>query len=69
MARGIAGLLSLALMFSAGTDAAPQNMPEEGGAAELTDAERAEDAVVAAMLAPWTGDLYGMVARGRRRRR
>ena len=51
-------------MFSAGTDAAPQNMPEDGGAAELTDAERAEDAVVAAMLAPWTGDLYGMVARG-----
>ena len=31
---------------------------------ELTPEERAEDALTAAMLAPWTGDLDGMVKRG-----
>ena len=30
----------------------------------LTDAERAEDVLIAAMLSPWTGDLDGMVKRG-----
>jgi ABC-type amino acid transport substrate-binding protein len=64
MARGIAGLLSLALLFGAGVGASAQHVLEGSGAVELTDAERTADALVAAMVAPWTGDLDGMVARG-----
>jgi membrane-bound lytic murein transglycosylase MltF len=64
MAQGFAVLLSLVLAFASGTAASPQHVPEDGGIAELTEAERAEDALVAAMSAPWTGDLDGMVIRG-----
>ena len=39
-------------------------MVEDSGAVELTDAERTEDALIATMVAPWIGDLDGMVARG-----
>ena len=42
-------------------DAAPDG---SDGSDDLTAAERAEDALTAAMLAPWTGDLDGMVQRG-----
>ena len=64
MARGIAALLSLALMAWAGTGASAQHVLEDSSPVELTDAERAEDALTAAMLAPWVGDLDGMAARG-----
>ena len=64
MARGIAVLLSLGLAFAAGTGASAQHVLEDSGTVELTDAERAEDALTATMLAPWIGDLDGMVARG-----
>jgi membrane-bound lytic murein transglycosylase MltF len=64
MAPGVAGLLSLALLFGAGAGASAQHVLEDGGVPGLTVAERAEDVLVAAMLAPWTGDLDGMAARG-----
>lgn len=64
MARASAVLLSLALAFLTGTAASPQTAIEDGGTVELTEAERAEDALVAAMTAPWIGDLDGMKARG-----
>jgi membrane-bound lytic murein transglycosylase MltF len=63
MARGIAGFLCLALLLG-GTGAPAQHAPDNGDPVELTRAERAEDALVAAMMAPWIGDLDGMVARG-----
>ena len=34
------------------------------GVGVLTDAERAEDALTAAIMKPWTGDLEGMIERG-----
>jgi membrane-bound lytic murein transglycosylase MltF len=34
------------------------------GAGVPTDAERAEDALTAAIMTPWTGDLAGMIERG-----
>jgi membrane-bound lytic murein transglycosylase MltF len=37
---------------------------DDGAEIPLTDAERAEDVLIAAMLSPWTGDLDGMVKRG-----
>jgi membrane-bound lytic murein transglycosylase MltF len=43
--------------------ALPQHSKARGGDA-LTEEERAEDALTAAMLAPWSGDLDGMVERG-----
>ena len=64
MARGRAALLSLALAFAAATGASSQHALEDSAAVELTAAERAEDALIAAMAAPWTGDLDGMAARG-----
>ena len=39
-------------------------MLEDRSSVELTAAERVEDALTAAMLAPWIGDLDGMAARG-----
>ena len=39
-------------------------MLEDRSPVELTAAERIEDALTAAMLAPWIGDLDGMAARG-----
>lgn len=44
--------------------ASAQQAPVDRGTVELTEVERAEDALTAAMLKPWTGDLDGMVARG-----
>ena len=64
MARGLGALLAVALAFAAGTGASSQHVLEDAGTPELTDAERTEDALVAAMAAPWIGDLDGMVARG-----
>jgi membrane-bound lytic murein transglycosylase MltF len=64
MACRIVGLLTLFLACLAGTDAAAQHVSGGGDPVELTDAERTEDALIAAMIAPWTGDLDGMVARG-----
>ena len=64
MARGLGALLAVALAFAAGTGASAQHVLEDAGTPELTDAERTEDALVAAMAAPWIGDLDGMVARG-----
>ena len=53
------------MLFWAGASASPQHILEgSGDAVELTEAERTEDALVAAMVAPWIGDLDGMTARG-----
>jgi membrane-bound lytic murein transglycosylase MltF len=64
MAPWVVVLLSLLAALGSGTVASAQHAPDDGGVVELTEAERAEDALVAAMAAPWTGDLDGMVARG-----
>jgi membrane-bound lytic murein transglycosylase MltF len=48
----------LAATAAPAQDAAPDDSDD------LTPAEQAEDALTAAMLAPWTGDLDGMVKRG-----
>ena len=64
MARGIAILLFVALLSGAGTGASGQHVLEDGSSVELTEAERTQDALVAAMATPWIGDLNGMVARG-----
>lgn len=64
MARGLAAILSGLLALGAGAVAVAQEAPESGGLVDYTEAERAEDGLVAAMVAPWTGDLDGMVARG-----
>lgn len=59
------GLLSIVaatgLLFGAGLSA--QSF-EADGPETLTPEEQAEDALTKAMLAPWTGDLDGMVQRG-----
>jgi hypothetical protein len=52
MAPGLAGLLSLALLCVAGTGASAQHMVEDSGTVRLTETERTEDALVAAMVAP-----------------
>ena len=64
MVRGTAVLLFAVLLSAIGTAASAQNVLEDGSNVELTDAERTEDALIEAMLRPWTGDLDGMVARG-----
>lgn len=64
MARGLTLLLSLLAVFSVGTGAFPQHAPDDGGVFDTTETERAEDALVEAMAAPWLGDLDGIVARG-----
>jgi ABC-type amino acid transport substrate-binding protein len=64
MAPGITALLLSVLLSAAGTAASAQNVLEDGSNVELTDAERTEDALIKAMLTPWSGDLDGMAARG-----
>ncbi|MFG6084225.1 transporter substrate-binding domain-containing protein [Paracoccus litorisediminis] len=64
MARGIATLFLLVCMCLGGAGAVAQHVLEDRGPVVLTDAERTEDALMAAMLQPWTGDLDGMVERG-----
>ncbi len=61
MGTGLAAILSGLLALGAGVAAQATG---NDGPVEYTEAERAEDALVAAMVAPWTGDLDGMVARG-----
>ena len=63
MARETTELL-LPAAVGAGTGALPRHAPDEPGVIHLTEAERAEVALVEAMEAPWLGDLDGIVARG-----
>lgn len=44
--------------------AAPAIVPAAEAPADLTPEEAAEDALTAAMFAPWSGDLDGMIRRG-----
>jgi ABC-type amino acid transport substrate-binding protein len=64
MARLVAAFLSLLAVLGTGTDAFSQNVPGDGGVVEFTEADRAEDALVAAMAAPCLGDLDDIVPRG-----
>ena len=64
MVRGTAVLLFAVLLSAIGTGASAQNVLEDSSSVELTEAEHMEDALIEAMLSPWTGDLDGMVARG-----
>lgn len=64
MAPGLATFQSLAFALAIATAAYSQHALENSGIVELTDAERAEDALLEEMIAPWTGDLDGMIARG-----
>ena len=63
MAHRLAAILGLLAAVGASSYVLAQHAPEDG-AIELTDAELAEDVLVAAMAAPWKGDLDGIVARG-----
>ncbi|MGA0616031.1 transglycosylase SLT domain-containing protein [Paracoccus sp. KR1-242] len=64
MARGIAVVLVAVWVCLGSAEAIAQHVLEDQDTAALTDAELTEDAMIAAMLRPWTGDLDGMVQRG-----
>lgn len=64
MAAALAIFVHLALAVATATAAFSQHVPEGSGTIALTEEERSEDALVAEMVAPWTGDLDGMIARG-----
>ncbi len=63
MAHWFAAVLFLLVTVVAPPGALAQAAIDDG-AFEMTEAERADDAVLAAMAKPWTGDLDGMIGRG-----